>query len=113
MNKISPSLPDESVLWTAVEARDAAYDGLFVYAVGTTGVFCRPSCPSRRPKRQNARFFEDAQRARDAGFRPCRRCRPEDPQGPSPAKAVAKVCEAIAAAEEGIPTLAELSEIAG
>lgn len=114
MTKTSLSLPDESALWTAVSTRDPAYDGLFVYAVGTTGVFCRPTCPSRRPKRENTCFFPAADQARAAGFRPCRRCRPEQASSNGPhVEAIAKVCEAIAAAEDGIPTLAELSEIAG
>jgi AraC family transcriptional regulator of adaptative response/methylated-DNA-[protein]-cysteine methyltransferase len=64
--------------WLAVLARDAAADGSFLYAVTTTGVFCRPSCPSRRPRRDHARFFEDAASAQRAGFRPCRRCRPQE-----------------------------------
>jgi AraC family transcriptional regulator of adaptative response/methylated-DNA-[protein]-cysteine methyltransferase len=64
--------------WLAVLARDAAADGAFCYAVTTTGVYCRPACPSRRPRREHARFFDDAASAQRAGFRPCRRCRPQD-----------------------------------
>jgi AraC family transcriptional regulator of adaptative response/methylated-DNA-[protein]-cysteine methyltransferase len=60
-----------------VSARDWTADGRFVYAVRTTGVFCRPSCPSRRPSRANVRFFDDGAAARSAGFRACRRCAPE------------------------------------
>lgn len=71
----STELPDEAVCWQAVLERDRAYDGTFVYAVRTTGIFCRPSCPARRPKRSSVRFFTAAEAAR-AGFRPCRRCRP-------------------------------------
>lgn len=63
--------------WTAVLARDPAADAQMVYAVTTTGVFCRPTCPSRRPSRENVRFFPDADAAQHAGFRPCRRCRPQ------------------------------------
>src|SRR5690242_1187534 len=62
--------------WQAVIERDAAQDGRFVYAVATTGVYCRPTCPSRRPRRENARFFDDPQAAEAAGFRECRRCYP-------------------------------------
>jgi len=65
--------------WNAVATRDAAFDGRFVYAVVTTGVFCRPSCPSRRPRRANARFFNSAAAAAHAGYRACRRCRPDEP----------------------------------
>src|SRR5262245_43280179 len=62
--------------WRAVLARDARSDGRFVYAVRSTGVYCRPSCPSRRPKRQSVVFFDNADSAEVAGFRECRRCHP-------------------------------------
>lgn len=68
---------NEEQAWTAVLARDPAADAEMVYAVTTTGVFCRPTCPSRRPARGNVRFFADADAAIHAGFRPCRRCRPQ------------------------------------
>lgn len=67
---------DEATMWRAVIERDARCDGRFVYAVQTTGVYCRPSCPSRRPLRRNALFFPDVESAQDAGFRACQRCRP-------------------------------------
>lgn len=67
----------EDELWAAVSARDQSADGTFVYAVRTTGIYCRPSCPSRRPSRANVRFFAGAGAAREAGFRPCRRCAPD------------------------------------
>ncbi len=57
--------------WLRVQARDASADGRFVFAVRTTGVFCRPSCRSKRALRKNVRFFANAQQALDAGFRPC------------------------------------------
>src|SRR5690349_7233312 len=63
--------------WLAVLARDPEADGSFLYAVTTTGVYCRPSCPSRRPRRDHARFFDDDTSAQRAGFRPCRRCHPQ------------------------------------
>lgn len=62
--------------WDAVRTRDRAADGHFVYAVRTTGVYCRPSCPSRRPRRENATFFDAPADAERAGFRACRRCHP-------------------------------------
>ncbi|MGZ4876996.1 MAG: bifunctional transcriptional activator/DNA repair enzyme AdaA, partial [Candidatus Angelobacter sp.] len=62
--------------WTLVLARDAKADGRFVYAVKSTGVFCRPSCPSRRPKRENVEFFDSPTQAQQAGYRACRRCTP-------------------------------------
>lgn len=62
--------------WQAVQHRDARFDGSLYYGVKTTGIFCRPSCPSRRPNRANVRFFESVQEAQSAGFRECSRCRP-------------------------------------
>jgi AraC family transcriptional regulator, regulatory protein of adaptative response / methylated-DNA-[protein]-cysteine methyltransferase len=64
--------------WALVQARDRSADGAFYYAVTSTGVFCRPSCPSRRPRPDRVRFFESIALAREAGFRPCRRCRPTE-----------------------------------
>lgn len=68
---------NESTAWTSVLHRDESSDGSFVYAVATTGIYCRPSCPSRRPKRSNVRFFSSAQAAELSGFRACQRCRPQ------------------------------------
>ena len=73
--------------WAAVETRDASADGRFVYAVTTTNVYCRPSCPSRRPLRANVRFYDGADAAEAAGFRACRRCRPKAPLAPKLAMA--------------------------
>jgi AraC family transcriptional regulator of adaptative response/methylated-DNA-[protein]-cysteine methyltransferase len=67
---------NEQRRWAAVLARDRRADGTFYYAVTSTGVFCRPSCPSRRPRRERVRFFETASAAEQAGFRACLRCRP-------------------------------------
>jgi AraC family transcriptional regulator, regulatory protein of adaptative response / methylated-DNA-[protein]-cysteine methyltransferase len=67
---------NESQCWTAVETRDAAQDGIFLYGVVTTGVYCRPSCPSRLPLRGNVRFYRTAAEAERDGLRPCKRCRP-------------------------------------
>ena len=69
---------DTDALWTAVIARDRRADGAFFYAVTSTGVFCRPSCPSRRPRRDRVRFFATTAEAAAAGFRACRRCRPTE-----------------------------------
>jgi AraC family transcriptional regulator of adaptative response/methylated-DNA-[protein]-cysteine methyltransferase len=68
--------------WAAVAARDAAHDGAFVYAVTSTGVYCRPSCPSPRPRRERVRFFATGAEAAAAGFRACLRCRPERAETP-------------------------------
>ena len=67
----------EANFWEALEARDAHMDGVFFYAVMSTGVYCRPSCPSRRPKRENVIFFQRQEAAMRAGFRPCLRCKPD------------------------------------
>jgi AraC family transcriptional regulator, regulatory protein of adaptative response / methylated-DNA-[protein]-cysteine methyltransferase len=71
--------------WRAVESRDARYDGRFVYAVRSTGVFCRPSCPSRRALRANVEFYSTTAAAERAGFRACRRCRPTEDASANPA----------------------------
>lgn len=78
--------------WAAVLARDAEADGRFVYAVRTTGVYCRPSCPARRPSAGNVEYFAGAGDAEAGGYRPCRRCRPRDPAGGATAEAVAEAC---------------------
>lgn len=72
------SMPSEQEMRTALAARDKASNGRFFYAVITTGVFCRPSCASRPARPENVRFFADADSARVAGFRPCKRCRPTE-----------------------------------
>ncbi|WP_304505055.1 Ada metal-binding domain-containing protein, partial [Acidomonas methanolica] len=63
--------------WTAVVARDRSADGTFCYAVRTTGIYCRPSCPARRARPENVEFYAGSAGAEAAGFRPCKRCRPE------------------------------------
>src|SRR5262249_2801559 len=70
--------PPEERFWQAMRTRDADYDGLFYYGVYTTGVYCRPSCASRQPKRENILFFALPEAARQEGFRACLRCRPDE-----------------------------------
>lgn len=67
----------DAARWQAVQARDPRADGVFYYAVSTTGIYCRPICPSRRPRRDHARFFAQACAARARGYRACKRCRPD------------------------------------
>ena len=67
---------EDSKLWDAVERRDPSADGMFVYAVQSTRIFCRPSCPSRRPARTRVEFFATPEEARARGYRDCRRCHP-------------------------------------
>src|SRR5215831_2260558 len=65
--------------WISVLERDRRADGQFVYAVSSTGIYCRPSCPSRKPARRFVQFFDRPAEAEKAGYRPCRRCKPERP----------------------------------
>jgi AraC family transcriptional regulator, regulatory protein of adaptative response / methylated-DNA-[protein]-cysteine methyltransferase len=67
---------DDDLRWVAIEQRDRVFDGQFFYAVRTTGVYCRPSCAARLPRRENVTFHATICEAEGAGFRPCRRCRP-------------------------------------
>jgi AraC family transcriptional regulator of adaptative response/methylated-DNA-[protein]-cysteine methyltransferase len=98
--------------WRAVVERDAAFDGRFVYAVRTTGVYCRPSCASRTAKAGNVTLFATPAQAEAAGFRPCRRCRPNEAPGAARAALVAQACRTIEQSEE-IPTLDSLARRAG
>jgi AraC family transcriptional regulator of adaptative response/methylated-DNA-[protein]-cysteine methyltransferase len=110
----SLDLQDRGERWRALAWRDAAADGRFVYAVKTTGVFCRPSCPSRRPLARNVVYFDTAAAAERAGFRPCRRCHPErevSPRDDTLAR-VRAACRAIEAAETP-PRLTALAAGAG
>lgn len=103
---------DEARL-AAVRTRDAAADGHFVYSVATTGVYCRPSCAARPARRENIAFHADGAAARAAGFRPCKRCRPDEPPlAARHAAAIAAACRAIDEAEE-TPPLADLATLAG
>jgi AraC family transcriptional regulator of adaptative response/methylated-DNA-[protein]-cysteine methyltransferase len=87
--------------WTAVVHRDVRADNVFYYSVRTTGVYCRPSCAARLARRENVRFHATTQDAEAAGFRPCKRCRPnEPPLAARRAEAIAKACGLIEEAEE-------------
>jgi len=99
--------------WAAVLARDRAADGRFLYAVTTTGVYCRPSCPSRHARREHVRFYPTAAAAEQAGFRPCKRCRPHEP-APDVRRAsiVAAACRAIERSQRP-PSLRALAACAG
>ncbi|MGB0669897.1 MAG: bifunctional DNA-binding transcriptional regulator/O6-methylguanine-DNA methyltransferase Ada [Rhodospirillales bacterium] len=104
--------PGDDVRWQAVQDRDAAADGRFVYAVRTTGVYCRPTCPSRRPKRANVGFFDSGEQARAAGFRPCKRCHPDAGGKGEKASRIERACRLIQQAEE-MPGLEELASAVG
>jgi AraC family transcriptional regulator of adaptative response/methylated-DNA-[protein]-cysteine methyltransferase len=99
--------------WAAVVRRSVAADGVFYYAVRTTGVYCRPSCGARRALRSNVRFFASTAAAEEAGFRACRRCRPQsDGVAQRQAAAVARACRLIDQADT-MPDLAALARAAG
>ena len=99
--------------WEAVAHRDARADGAFFYSVRTTGVYCRPSCASRLARRENVAFHATRADAERAGFRPCKRCRPnEAPLAERQAEAVAKACRLIEAADAP-PSLDELAAAVG
>jgi len=98
--------------WAAVENRDAGADGSFYYGVRTTGVYCRPGCPSRRPLRANTAFFATTSEAEAAGLRACKRCRPTDASTASRhIAAIEKAC-ALLRTSETIPSLGELAAAA-
>jgi len=78
-------LPPRDEMWAAFTARNPDYDGVFITAVTTTGIFCRPTCPARKPMPENVQFYRSAGDALVAGFRPCKRCRPMLPDGDAPA----------------------------
>jgi AraC family transcriptional regulator of adaptative response/methylated-DNA-[protein]-cysteine methyltransferase len=103
----------EETCWRAVRERDAAFDGFFYYGVITTGVYCRPQCVAKRALRRNVRFFASRDGANAAGFRPCKRCRPEDASlSERRTDVVAMACRAIEEAEEPL-TLDVLAGMAG
>lgn len=92
--------------WQAVLTRDASQDGAFVYGVQSTGIYCRPTCPSRRPRRERVQFFDTPAQAEAAGFRPCKRCHPQG-VAPDPAgEVVQAICAYIR--EQGETSLADL-----
>jgi AraC family transcriptional regulator, regulatory protein of adaptative response / methylated-DNA-[protein]-cysteine methyltransferase len=103
---------DEEEMRRAVEARDVSADGVFVIAVRTTGIYCRPSCPSRHAKRENIEFYLTPEEAEAAGYRACLRCMPKEPDAPQRAW-VKKACDHIRRHPEEKMTLTALAAEAG
>jgi len=101
------AIPSGDELYAAISNRDAAYDGKFYYGVVTTGVFCRPSCGARRPNRENVRFFDGIEAAKRAGFRACRKCRPDNLK--SDMQKLARIARYIATHADERLSLAELA----
>jgi len=111
--KPAPRFADDDVRWAAVVARDPKADGQFYYSVKTTGVYCRPSCAARLARRENVRFHATCAAAERAGFRPCKRCRPNEAALSEQHLAlVAKACGLIESEEE-TPGLDALAQAAG
>jgi AraC family transcriptional regulator of adaptative response/methylated-DNA-[protein]-cysteine methyltransferase len=101
---------DDEAAWTAFERRDRRWDGRVIGAVKTTGIYCKPSCPARRPKREHVEFFADGEAARAAGYRACLRCKPDE-VGRDRA-AIARAVKLIEGAEEA-PRLDEIAAAVG
>jgi AraC family transcriptional regulator of adaptative response/methylated-DNA-[protein]-cysteine methyltransferase len=109
-----PAVTNNPELWNAVLERDASRDGSFVFAVRSTGIYCRPSCPARRPKREQVRFFQVPEAAEQAGFRACKRCHPRQARISDPQiELVRRICHIIDEHDEESITLERLSAITG
>jgi AraC family transcriptional regulator, regulatory protein of adaptative response / methylated-DNA-[protein]-cysteine methyltransferase len=93
--KLSEAQSSDDDRWNAIVARDSAHDGEFVFAVSTTGVYCRPSCAARRPRRENVAFYSRPEQAEKAGFRACLRCRPRSISGNPQSDRAKEVCRYI------------------
>ncbi len=108
-----PAATGDDSRWAAVVTRNSSYDGQFYYSVATTGVYCRPSCPSRLAKRRNVSFHTTCAAAQVAGFRPCKRCKPDQHSLRSQyAVKVTEACRLIETAQDA-PKLAHLAAVAG
>lgn len=103
--------PSNQNRWKAVLARDGTQDGAFVFAVSSTGVYCRPSCPSRRPRRENVTFYRSSTEAEKAGYRACLRCRPRTMSGNARAEMVKAVCRYIEQHLDEPITLQQLGKV--
>src|SRR5499425_3261260 len=100
----------DDTLWQAVLARDGTSDGEFVFAVGSTGVYCRPSCPSKRPRRENVTFYRLPREAELAGFRACLRCRPQNVSGNPQQQLIKAICRYIEQRIDEPITLSQLGK---
>jgi AraC family transcriptional regulator of adaptative response/methylated-DNA-[protein]-cysteine methyltransferase len=113
VERSKPDYATDAARWEAVKRRDRAADGVFYYSVRSTGVYCRPSCGARLPRRENVAFHASPAAAEKAGFRACKRCRPtEAGLAERQAAAVAQACRLIERADE-VPSLAALAQSAG
>src|SRR5438045_3486365 len=104
-------LPSADTMYRALLDRDPSFEGIFFVGVRTTGVFCRPTCPARKPARENVDFFATPNEALHSGYRPCLRCHPVDP-GRRPPKLVERLCAEVERAQDGRLTDKELAAMA-
>ena len=114
MTTLNETLPGPEELWSVVLSRDHSFDGRFVYAVQTTGVYCRPTCSSRRPRPEHVCYFQWPEEARNAGYRACRRCLPDRPW--TDAQLVIAACnyiDEILETGDRAPGMREISEAMG
>src|SRR5437016_10465755 len=102
---------DVNSWWQALLARDAAQDGKFVFAVSSTGVFCRPSCAAKHPRRENVTFYRRAEEAERAGYRACLRCRPKAATGSTQLETVKGICRYIEQHLDEPVTLSRLAKV--
>ncbi len=98
---------ENEIFWQAVKNNDAKFNGAFIYGVNSTKIYCKPSCASRRPKRENVRFFATFETAEEKGFRACRRCRPKSESLNPQAELILRACEILETREQ--ITLEDLS----
>ena len=109
-NHNTAQFPDDELLWKAVLDRDGRFDGRVFFGVRSTGIYCRPSCPARRPHREQVVFFQIPEAAESAGFRSCLRCHPRTADSRDPqVEMVRRACRYIEAHFEEPPTLDALS----
>src|SRR5579875_196998 len=95
MNGTTTPTLDPEACWTAVLTKDRSQDGRFLFGVATTGVYCRPGCPARAPRRENVRFYKSAVDAEADGLRPCLRCRPASHDADPNTERIRQLCEYI------------------
>jgi len=110
MTTAAVSVQNSSELWDAVVARNRRFDGALFYGVGTTHIYCRPSCPSRRPKPENVQFFFDPDTAEQAGFRACKRCHPREQNHSGKLELVRNVCRAV---EQNVDSPLPMKQLSG
>ncbi|HVF55643.1 MAG TPA: bifunctional DNA-binding transcriptional regulator/O6-methylguanine-DNA methyltransferase Ada [Pyrinomonadaceae bacterium] len=100
---------EEDIYWQSLTGKDARFDGIFFYGVRSTGIYCKPSCAARRPRREQVVFFPSSDSAEAEGFRACLRCRPREANGCDPrVEMILRVCRAIEANEDGALSLKDL-----